>query len=149
MKIEISKKDKIMAGLDIPVEFRYTRDKYEIFSDNKPKIKFIDHCLKYRLTFLEIGELLGVTKQRIYTLHRYGVNKLTPSEKKEIKERDKNKCRICNNENGLHVHHTKNSRSNKKNNLVTLCGSCHRKIESIYKKPKKKLSTEVFVDKSK
>ena len=141
MKLQFSKKDKIIAGLEVPVNFSYMTNKYGkpyMFpSSDKPKVKFINHCLEYRLTLSEIGELLGVSKQRVYQLHRYGENRLSQSQKKEIKKRDKNKCKICNVKNNLHIHHIRNPRNHNDNNLITLCSSCHRKIDSIYKKEKK------------
>lgn len=57
--------------------------------------------------------------------------------KKEARERDGHKCRICGGTNGkLHVHHLFHRTEAEKNNhglegLVTLCGSCHRKMHDI------------------
>lgn len=49
--------------------------------------------------------------------------------KKQIKERDKNTCQICHSTNKrLNVHHIDyNKHNNKKDNLITLCASCHGK----------------------
>ena len=51
---------------------------------------------------------------------------------------DNNKCRECGSTEGLHVHHIKErckGGTNDINNLITLCGSCHRekhKGENVY-----------------
>ncbi|OIK11319.1 HNH endonuclease [Bacillus sp. MUM 13] len=53
--------------------------------------------------------------------------------KKEVKDRDHWKCVICEDDKGLHVHHRiprKLGGVNHKNNLVTLCSSCHPAIET-------------------
>ncbi len=47
--------------------------------------------------------------------------------------RDHYSCQICNKDTNLHVHHKikrKNGGSHDPNNLITLCGSCHRAIET-------------------
>ncbi len=51
--------------------------------------------------------------------------------KHKIKKRDKYRCQICNNNPtniDLHVHHIDyNKKNSNKNNLITLCNSCHPK----------------------
>ncbi|MCK5625049.1 hypothetical protein KAI04_04355 [Candidatus Pacearchaeota archaeon] len=48
--------------------------------------------------------------------------------KKTIKERDDNKCFICENKINLAIHHIDyNKKNNNPNNLITLCNSCHSK----------------------
>ena len=51
--------------------------------------------------------------------------------KKEIIERDKNKCRICREKKKLlHVHHLDGNRfNNDSENLITLCVRCHKEIK--------------------
>lgn len=49
-----------------------------------------------------------------------------------VLDRDHNKCQICNSRNNLHIHHIIRRRdggNHNPENLVTLCGSCHRHIE--------------------
>ena len=53
---------------------------------------------------------------------------------KLIRKRDKNTCYKCN-KRGLQVHHIipfKFSKSNRTDNLITLCTSCHTKIDHEY-----------------
>ena len=48
-------------------------------------------------------------------------------------QRDDNKCQFCGTENNLDIHHIKPVRtggSNYRGNLVTLCRSCHAKVEN-------------------
>lgn len=66
------------------------------------------------------------------TKAKYG--KDWPAIRKKVLIRDGNRCRICENTKGLHVHHIiplKISHSNEDLNLVTLCRSCHKMVESV------------------
>jgi len=52
--------------------------------------------------------------------------------RKDVLERDHNKCQICNSRGNLHIHHIiqrRNGGNHNIDNLITLCGSCHRHIE--------------------
>jgi len=52
---------------------------------------------------------------------------------KQAKERDGNKCSICERTTNLHVHHIiprSVGGSNDLKNLITLCSGCHRSIEA-------------------
>lgn len=59
--------------------------------------------------------------------------------RKDILDRDCDKCRICGNDNvesKLNVHHIDYDRGNNKlNNLVTLCVVCHRAVHAEQYKP--------------
>ena len=84
--------------------------------------------------------------------------------KEEVKQRDSGKCVVCGAFTNLHVHH-KIPRNlggmNHRDNLVTLCGSCHPAIETAdvqrafktcllnFKKQKFESETKNFVGKSK
>lgn len=71
-----------------------------------------------------------------------GMNRKTPRSNVNIKgwswirkgilDRDNFMCRICgNDEDGLNVHHIDYNRANNdSNNLVTLCGDCHRAVHN-------------------
>jgi HNH endonuclease len=53
--------------------------------------------------------------------------------KTEIKERDEYKCRICESDKSLEIHHIVKrvfGGGNNKENLITLCTSCHRAVET-------------------
>lgn len=53
--------------------------------------------------------------------------------RKQVKERDGFRCRICGSVENLNTHHIKPFRDNRvhdMNNLTTLCGSCHNKVHS-------------------
>ena len=56
--------------------------------------------------------------------------------KKDILKRDEAKCRICDKDYSLHIHHIDyNRQNNAHNNLVTLCEWCHRHIHLENYKP--------------
>src|SRR3990167_9934914 len=87
-------------------------DKWEksLSEYEKAKFRFVCFCIKYRLPYEQIADLINISKSRIYQIYRYGVNgKLTPSERKRILDRDGNRCLICRIESkvkgDLHVHH--------------------------------------------
>ena len=49
--------------------------------------------------------------------------------REEIKKRDRNRCTICTSRKNLRVHHVDHNKKNSsRNNLVTLCVSCHMKV---------------------
>ncbi|WP_164491876.1 HNH endonuclease [Staphylospora marina] len=53
--------------------------------------------------------------------------------KEQVKKRDGYACRICKKDTDLHVHHRikrKNGGDHSMENLITLCGSCHRAVET-------------------
>ena len=53
---------------------------------------------------------------------------LTEEEKELIFDKFGNECVVCGKKEGLHIHHKdKNSSNNQINNLVVLCGVCHKK----------------------
>ena len=53
---------------------------------------------------------------------------LTEEEKEDIFTRFGNKCIICNTTQGLHIHHKdKNPSNNMPDNLLLVCGVCHKK----------------------
>lgn len=54
-----------------------------------------------------------------------------------IKKRDGFRCRLCNYEKNLEVHHIKpwaETQDNSSDNLVTLCHDCHYKVHDLYRK---------------
>lgn len=59
----------------------------------------------------------------------------------KIINRDSNRCILCGSQNYLQVHHivprTDSTSTNDPDNLITLCRSCHKSIESNYSEEKK------------
>ena len=54
--------------------------------------------------------------------------------RKQVYQRDGNRCVMCGKRARLHAHHivpVKISKDNSLSNLVSVCGKCHRKLESI------------------
>ena len=145
MKIELNERDKFLMGEEMPVSLRTEKivkgEKELGIGDSrkwtKKRFQFISHCINFGLTFKEIGEMLNVTKQRVYAIYRYGYsekNKFTGGVKKARKELDKYRCRICRKKlpsAKLHVHHIGSPKDNSTRNLVSLCAKCHIKIEDV------------------
>jgi len=82
-------------------------------------------------SYREIGEILGLTKQRVHQLLKEirGDNPY----RQEILERDDFKCTICDSEKNLEVHHINGrniENSNNLGNLATVCKKCHQKIHT-------------------
>lgn len=56
--------------------------------------------------------------------------------RKQVLARDENKCRKCNREDGLEVHHivaVSDGGSNEMDNLITLCSGCHTEWHAVEK----------------
>lgn len=63
----------------------------------------------------------------------YWNTSFTESIKEQVKKRDGYACRICKKDTDLHVHHRikrKNGGDHSLENLITLCSSCHRAVET-------------------
>ena len=126
--------------MNIPEEKQLPDGTYDIDTYMKERKKFIRYCIDKKMSYSEIGKLLGVTKQRIYNIYRYGNNRnggLMKSTKKEIKDRDNNKCKICSSRKNLACHHIGNPKDNRIKNIMTLCNSCHRKIHILLEQKQK------------
>ena len=99
----------------------------------KQKITIIKKLRARRYTYKEIGEKLGISKQRVHQLYKdyifcnYSVNRKF--------SRENISCSICGGKKQLETHHKDGDRRNNKlSNLQRLCVICHRKEESfLYK----------------
>lgn len=92
--------------------------------------QFIKKKRKKGITFENIGNILGISRQRVNQIYR---NKLSGREiiNNRIREKDNYQCQFCFTNNNLHVHHLdKNRKNNKETNLMTLCYECHRKLHA-------------------
>lgn len=137
-KVIINRKAKldILENASRPEDVTLARKLY--IQCEKERANFIRFCIKYRLPYEKIGELLGVSKARIYQIYRYGAGTKRNGQvkgilSKEIKERDENMCLICRKEGTsqepLDIHHIGNPRNKSPSNLISLCRQCHRRVE--------------------
>lgn len=114
---------------------------------SKIEKEFIKFCVSRRMSYKEIAELLGMTKQTVYLRVRYGKNRLSQTDKDNIKKRDKYQCKIClqsfkEKKSKLHIHHISNPKDKSSKNLVSLCHKCHMKLEGALRSRKEReLST--------
>ena len=69
-------------------------------------------------------------ERRLYgNLNRQKRISLTKEQKEMVFDKFNNKCAICNAEEGLHIHHKdQNPKNNQIDNLLVLCGICHKKV---------------------
>ena len=94
----------------------------------------IQEMLKQRKTYAEIAKILDISKQRVHQIYKDYIP-TSPEIKERIKKRDNRRCVLCGFRRPLEVHHINGiKRDNKKKNLVTLCRTCHLKIEWIRKR---------------
>jgi len=66
--------------------------------------------------------------------------------RQEVRERDNHECRFCEFDDNLHTHHViprKAGGSDSLENLITVCASCHKTIESTQGKALKRLKNEL------
>lgn len=64
----------------------------------------------------------------------YNQNVLTDKLRRDVKTRDNYQCSVCGKTTGLEVHHivkVKHGGTNEMDNLITLCSSCHRAIDTL------------------
>lgn len=64
----------------------------------------------------------------------YNYNVLTDKLRRDVKARDNYQCSVCGATTGLEVHHiikVKHGGTNELDNLITLCSSCHRAIDTL------------------
>ena len=65
---------------------------------------------------------------KLYGKVRLKRKTLTEEEKEMVFDKFNNECAVCGKTEGLHIHHKdENSSNNQMNNLVVLCGVCHKK----------------------
>jgi len=87
-----------------------------------------------RYSYREIGEKLGISKQRVHQVFRnYNTSPYKNDKFKEIVLKYVgNSCKECGSKENLEIHHIDGNRNNNKfNNLERLCRKCHRKKEII------------------
>jgi len=80
------------------------------------------------LTYRAIGEIFGVSKQRVYQLVNDYIICGTRN-KSYMNVKNGGACFSCNSTENLNVHHLNgNKRQNNKHNLILLCAQCHKNI---------------------
>ena len=80
-----------------------------------------------KLTYSEIGNILGCSKQRIHQIYKnYEPSLFYNEEKKLALERDNFTCQVCGKKKNIQVHHIDRKKySHNFNYLITLCSKCH------------------------
>lgn len=149
-KLQIKQADTF-ENINIPIPVQYSPEgfKERFYIPNstysKARIKFIVYCVNHKLSYADIGNILGISKQYANVLYRYQGKYVSEKIKTKVRERDKNRCKICRNSGilkTLHIHHIGNPANNRINNLVLLCAKCHKKVESLKKAGCGKLSID-------
>lgn len=93
-----------------------------------------EHQVKEKMERLKVSQFRNVVREEAEK-RLFGQNSkkkritLSEEDKEVIFERFDNKCVICKKEEGLHIHHKdKHPSNNRLDNLIVLCGVCHKKI---------------------
>ncbi len=98
------------------------------------------------LSLNAIGELLGISRQRVWQII-HNKKHITHYEKdpyyiEEVLKRDNYKCVLCSDDKNCIVHHIDgNTLNNTFKNRITLCRSCHTKIHN---KEKFNFDTDIY-----
>ena len=114
---------------------RYLLDKSKNKSKNNGKI--LKKSNYSDIVVFNVKEIIqkGIEGRNNFGISRnYNVSGFTSSIKTEVQERDSYTCRICGKKNSLEVHHIVkviHGGSSELDNLITLCISCHRAIDTL------------------
>ena len=82
-----------------------------------------------RKTYQEIADALNISKQRVHSIYK-NYNTLPRKSRKEINDRDRGFCIVCDSTDNIEIHHINGVRSdNRIENLISLCRQCHIGIE--------------------
>ena len=98
MKLKINEKDKFLAKREVPIKIREIgigkldgSGDYEFYI--KKRYEFVRVCVDYGMSYGEISEILGVSRQTIYDIYRYGLNRIGSKIEKYVREKGKKKKR--------------------------------------------------------
>ena len=101
------------------VNINFTKDNYK-------------ECISVIVKYLIEEGIRGRDTCDISKYYNHGV--LTDKLRKDVKTRDNYQCSICGKTTNLEVHHiikVKHGGTNEMDNLITLCTSCHRAIDTL------------------
>lgn len=109
---------------------------FNIKSYRKNSDEFIEK-LRSRV-YLHVTEIIGYMRMEGDSFNGkyidyWQVGDISEKTREEVLNRDNYECKICRRKENLHLHHLikrKNGGNHKADNLVTLCASCHRHIET-------------------
>jgi len=111
-------KEVLRMNFDVPKALENLIEDHEVKEEAK-KIKERDRKLRIK------------EKAEIKVCGKFKTNRVAikSEEKDAILRKFGNKCSICSRTEGLHIHHKdKNPSNNRMDNLIVLCGVCHKKI---------------------
>lgn len=126
---------------------------------NKPTQKFREQSIRNDIEEVirgKVNNLVQALKQTGNSIGGQVINyynlSFNESIKAKVLERDEYMCQICSKDTDLHVHHKikrKNGGSHELDNLITLCVSCHRAIETgNYAHAIKKCTRNAFINRN-
>jgi len=96
---------------------------------DKNRKELIIKMRENRRTFREIGETLGISRQRVQQIYSGGAGSRNGTFYK-IREENK-ECVACGSSENIEIHHiNRNRHHNNINNLMPLCRLCHRLLHS-------------------
>ena len=114
---------------------------------------YIIYLRDKRMTFREIGELIGISKQRVHQICNYITSRLQGRDltRELVRIRDGHTCKIClkkweKGKRRFDCHHIDGNCGKKSlsydrikdlNTLITLCHKCHMNLHSVRKKMSK------------
>ncbi len=112
----------IIIGVIFAVIFAWLTVKYQRYSELQKEIRKIKERERKRGVKEEAQKIVyGKVKNKRQTIEE--------ADKEEVFEKFKNKCAVCGQMEGLHIHHKdKTPNNNVMSNLIVLCGVCHKKI---------------------
>ena len=91
----------------------------------------IESYREKRLTYVQIGKILGISKQRVHQIYKNYHSNNTNHPFKDTK------CCLCGETENLQLHHIDgDTENNWKNNLLTACRHCHLELDKVSREAK-------------
>lgn len=112
----------LIIGFIFAVIFAWLWSKYKRYSELQKEIRKIK--VRERK-----GEIREEAQKKVYRKVKSKREPIEEADKEEVFEKFGNRCAVCGQMEGLHIHHKdKNPNNNVMSNLIALCGVCHKKI---------------------
>ncbi len=108
-------------------------DKHHFYGEKRIAMlkEFTKELREKGMTYGEIGKMVSHTAAEVFYIAEKRGNTLTRYEREKIRNKNGNKCKVCESENNLQIHHIFKANDNRRKNLMLLCAKCHHHLHQI------------------